>query len=99
MVATALTAGALVPAAALARPDINARGTVPVAAVVASDVGTPRPAPVVVVAPSSASGFDWGDATIGAGSVLALGLLIAGGGLLWSHRHHQAGPSGPVAAG
>jgi hypothetical protein len=40
------------------------------------------PAPV-------ATGFDWGDATIGAGGLLGLALLAAGGALFITHHRHS----------
>jgi hypothetical protein len=48
------------------------------------------------VAPSAASGsassgFDWGDAAIGAGAVVVLGLTGFGGFVLMDRRRHSAG--------
>ena len=48
--------------------------------------------PVVEVRDAAGSGFDWGDAGIGAGSVLALVLIGAGASVAVSHRRHH-GPS------
>jgi len=53
------------------------------------------PAARVVHASSTASGFDWGDAGIGAGGALALALLAVGAASSATHRRHRhAGPSG-----
>ena len=38
---------------------------------------------------SAADGFDWGDAAIGAGSILGLVLLIAGGGVAATRRRSE----------
>jgi hypothetical protein len=55
--------------------------------------------PVVrIVAPSASTGFDWGDASIGAGGALAIVLLIGGGTMLVLHRRHSAA-SGSIIAG
>jgi hypothetical protein len=54
----------------------------------------PVPSPVTVVR-TAADGFDWGDAGIGAGGVLAVVLLGAGGVLLVGQRR-GSGPS-PLA--
>jgi hypothetical protein len=42
----------------------------------------PTASQVTVERASSESGFDWGDAGIGAGAMLALSLVAVGGGLL-----------------
>jgi hypothetical protein len=47
----------------------------------AEQTGTPTP-----VAAASDSGFEWGDAGIGAGSMLALGGIAAGGYVLLRNR-------------
>lgn len=54
----------------------------------ASAADEPAP-PVRVVHVSSDSGFDWRDAEIGAGAVLALGLLGAGGTLAVRNRRRR----------
>jgi hypothetical protein len=79
ILATALTGAALIAPAAQARP-IDAPG-LPVAG-----SGSSAPAPVVShiaqQAASADSGFDWGDAGIGAGVTLSvLGLGVAATGL------------------
>jgi hypothetical protein len=43
------------------------------------------------------SGFDWGDAAIGAAAGLALTLLIVGGAMVLSHRRSPSGSSANVA--
>src|ERR1700761_4003026 len=85
-VALALGAGA---APAVARPfDLNANGSY----VLVPPSGTPAqarpaqtaPSPVVVHIDRS-SGFDWGDAAIGAAGGVALSIVAVGGGLAVSH--------------
>jgi hypothetical protein len=57
-----------------------------------TDVAAPEQAPVAAVAPRStprpvaSDGFDWGDAAIGAAGGLALLTIVAGVGVLGSHR-------------
>src|SRR6188472_3442183 len=54
----------------------------------------PRVTVVRVAQPSqvTSGGFDWGDAGIGAGGVLALVLIAVGGSLMVTHRRHR-GPA------
>ena len=51
----------------------------------------------IVATGSSAHGFDWGDAGIGAGGAIALVLLALGSAMLVTHRRgehlHSSGPS------
>jgi hypothetical protein len=62
-------------------------------------VGGARPTAAVEIVPAgSSSGFDWGDAGIGAGSVAALVLLALGGGLMVMHRRHGQAAKAPTAA-
>jgi hypothetical protein len=62
-------------------------------------VGGARPTAAVEIVPAgSSSGFDWGDAGIGAGSVAALVLLALGGGLMVMHRRHVHAAKAPTAA-
>jgi hypothetical protein len=60
---------------------VAAAATAPAAsAAPASDPINVRPQPIQVVqAPTVDNGFDWGDAGIGAGGVLAIALLSLGG--------------------
>jgi hypothetical protein len=89
--ATALTLAlaAIVPAAAAGRPV----GPDPSVA----SYATPQSPVVRITTP--ASGFDWGDAGIGAAGGLALAMLGVGGGLVISHhrprrtRNRMAQPS------
>jgi hypothetical protein len=74
--ALALALGAIVPAAATARPV----GPDPTGA----SFTIPQTPVVRITAP--ASGFDWGDAGIGAAGGLALAMLGVGGGLVISHQ-------------
>jgi hypothetical protein len=62
--------------------------------------GGVRPTAAVQIVPAgSSSGFDWGDAGIGAGSVAALVLLALGGGLMVMHRRHlHEAAKAPTAA-
>ena len=73
--ALALALGAIVPATATAKPV----GPDPSGA----SFATP-PSPVVRIT-TPASGFDWGDAGIGAAGGLAIAMLGVGGGLVISH--------------
>jgi len=74
--ALALALGAIVPATATARPV----GPDP------SGASFAIPQSPVVRITTPASGFDWGDAGIGAAGGLALALLGVGGGLVISHQ-------------
>jgi hypothetical protein len=87
MLALVLVVGAIAAPAALARteaPSFDISGS-------ASTPGT-APSVVRVVDVPTDSGFDWGDAAIGAGAAVALGMIAAGGAvatvnLRRSHRH------------
>jgi hypothetical protein len=74
--ALALALGAIVPAAASAKPV----GPDP------SGASFAMPQTPVVRITTPASGFDWGDAGIGAARGLALAMLGVGGGLVISHH-------------
>jgi hypothetical protein len=74
--ALALSLGAILPATATAKPV----GPDPSGA----SFAIPQTPVVRITAP--ASGFDWGDAGIGAAGGLALALLGVGGGLVISHQ-------------
>jgi hypothetical protein len=50
-----------------------------------TDVTAPVPAE-----PAGSSGFEWGDAAIGAGGALGLSLLFAGGAVAITRRHRGA---------
>ena len=60
----------------------------------------PRVTVVRVAQPSSSAGrgFDWGDAGIGAGGILALVLIGLGGALVVVHRRHGTTPRGPAVS-
>ena len=74
--ALALALGAIVPAAATAKPvGPDAAG---------ASFTVPQTPVVRIITP--ASGFDWGDAGIGAAGGLALSLLGVGGALVISHQ-------------
>ena len=53
----------------------------------------PAPAEIRVVSVDSNSGFDWGDAGIGAAAVLAVTMIGAGAVLTLSHRRAPHGPA------
>ena len=74
--ALALALGAILPATATAKPV----GPDP------SGASYAIPQTPVVRITTPASGFDWGDAGIGAAGGLALALLGVGGGLVISHQ-------------
>jgi ABC-type phosphate transport system substrate-binding protein len=107
--ALALIAAALtIPAAATARPiDVSSTGTAQAdqTTAAAQDQGAVTlrrdgskavagPTTAIPTAANSASGFDWGDAMIGAGGALTLVALIGLGGLSLRNRRHVA-PAAP----
>jgi hypothetical protein len=59
--------------------------------------GGPAEVQVVRVPSEAASGFDWGDAGIGAGAALAVTMIGLGGALALSTRRHRE-PSGQAVA-
>jgi hypothetical protein len=92
--ALALALGALAPAAAAARPQLDPGG--------ATHTQTQTSPIVRVIAPNS--GFDWGDAGIGAAgglalAILALAMLGLGGTLALSQRRprHPGSPPAPTS--
>jgi len=91
--ALVLVAAAIAAPAALARTDAPSFD-------ISGSASTPGTAPSVVrvVDVPTDSGFDWGDAAIGAGAAVALGMIAAGGAIATvnlrrSHRHGT--PSAP----
>jgi hypothetical protein len=87
--ALALTLGAIAPAAAAAKPigpDTN------------SFTATPAPATQIVRVTAPSSGFDWGDAGIGAAGGLALSMLGIGAALTITQRRprHPQRPAAPT---
>ena len=58
------------------------------------NAAAPRPPIVRVTAPSS--GFDWGDAGVGAGAMLALSMLGLSGVLAITRRRHRVASSSPA---
>ena len=85
--ALALALGAIAPAAASARYELNPPP--------AKTTQSSQPA-VQVVRVSAPGGFDWGDAGIGAAAGFGLSMLAIGGGLVITQR--RGSPSGPAAA-
>jgi hypothetical protein len=83
--AAALAVGAVAPAAASAMPP--------------PPDPPPSHHPVVFVEPSPQSGFDWGDAGIGAAGGLGLSLIAVGGGVLIARRHARHAQIPTPAAG
>jgi hypothetical protein len=77
--ALALALGAIAPAAASARQELNPPPT----------TTTPSQPPVQIVRVSAPGGFDWGDAGIGAAGALGLSTLAIGSGLVIAGRRHQ----------
>jgi hypothetical protein len=85
-----IVAAILVPAAS-ARP-IDQVG--PASLPVSSPRDASPPASQVEVVRTPSSGFDWGDAGIGAGAVFALTMIGVGGALVVSnHRHREESPA------
>ena len=74
----ALALGAFVPAAASARLELNPRPA----------RTTPSQPAVQIVRVSAPSGFDWGDAGIGAAGALGLSTLAIGSALVIAARRH-----------
>jgi hypothetical protein len=58
--------------------------------------GGPADVRVVRVPAPTASGFDWGDAGIGAGAALAVTMIGLGGALALSTRRHRAEQPAPT---
>lgn len=94
---TAHSAPAVVPAQDFRSPDSVDRGT----AVVPAQTGEPAVvssgASQPSVTPSTASGFDWGSAAIGAAGTIGL-LAVALGSGLALHRRRAPVPPPPVAS-
>ena len=82
-VTSALAAGAG-PASA-GQFNVNSSGGYVQLPPVPTHVGSPSVRPTVVRI-STGSGFDWGDAGIGAGAGIAISALLLGGGLMASQR-------------
>jgi hypothetical protein len=83
--ALALALGAIVPATATAARPVDSGG--------GGKVTLPQTPVVRITTP--ASGFDWGDAGIGAAGGLALAVLGVGGGLVVSQRRGRRGTTVP----
>ena len=84
--ALALALGAIAPATAAAARPVDSGG---------ASLTVPQSPVVRITTP--ASGFDWGDAGIGAAGGLALAILGVGGGLVISHqRPRRARPTATV---
>jgi hypothetical protein len=82
-----LALGAIVPAGASARLDLNPPQ--------ARTTPSSRPA-VEIVRVSAPGGFDWGDAGIGAAGALGLSMLAVGGrGVITARRQSTRRPSSP----
>lgn len=82
----ALAVAAIAAPAASARP-IDSVGYHPQPAATSSN---PAPAEVRVVEQQSGSGFDWGDAGIGAAAMFGVTMTGLGGLAVSSHRHRPA---------
>ncbi len=87
--ALVLIVAAILAPSASARP-IDQVGPASLPASSSTEASTPASQVEVVRAPSS--GFDWGDAGIGAGAVFALTMIGIGGALVVSNRHHREDP-------
>jgi hypothetical protein len=75
--ALALALGAIAPAVASARPNLDPPSR--------TTTQSPEPAVQIVRVPAG-GGFDWGDASIGAAGGLGLSMLALGGSLLITQR-------------
>jgi hypothetical protein len=78
--ALAVALGAIAPAQASARFELNPRPA----------TSTPPQPAIQIVRVSTPSGFDWGDASIGAAGALGLSMVAIGGGLLIAARRSRA---------
>ena len=76
-------AGKQAPASVYSRPD---KSLIPVTPAPAAEIAKTIAPPAVVRAQTAASGFDWGDAGIGAAGGLALAVFGLGGGLAVSQN-------------
>ena len=86
LLALALIVAAILAPSAAARP-IDQVGPASLAAPTPTRVSSP-PSQVQVVS-NSDSGFNWGDAGIGAGAVFALTMVGLGGALVIGNRRHH----------
>jgi hypothetical protein len=86
--ALTLALGAIAPTAALARFDLNPPP---------AKTTTSSQAAVQVVRVPAPSGFDWGDAGIGAAGGLALSMVGIGGALVISSQRRTRHPNSPPA--
>jgi hypothetical protein len=84
--ADSVPAGKQVPTSVYSRPD---KALIPVATQYGGAIEKAIAPPAVVRAQTPASGFDWGDAGIGAAGGLVLAMLGVGGGLAISHHRPQ----------
>lgn len=73
------------------RDAAEGRGTFNAPKVMVVKVRQPAPAPEPA---ATSTGIDWGDASIGAGGLLGLTLLAAGGSYALVHRRRQTSPTG-----
>jgi hypothetical protein len=71
------------PASVYSRPD---KAMIPITTPQSSDIATPAAPQAVVRVQAPNSGFDWGDAGIGAAGGVALAMLGVGGALVISHQ-------------
>jgi hypothetical protein len=95
--ALTLALGAIAPAAASARVDLNSPPAgFAINSPPAGATQSPQPAVQVVRVPAP-GGFDWGDAGIGAAGGLGLSMLAVGGGLVIAQRRERRS-SRPAAA-
>ena len=78
--ALAVALGAIAPAPASARFELNPRPA----------RSTPSQPAVQIVRVSAPGGFDWGDASIGAAGALGLSMVAIGGGLMIAARRTRA---------
>jgi hypothetical protein len=92
LLATALAVALIACPAASARTDAPTFG-------ISSAPGQPShyPTQLRVVEVSSASGFDWGDAAIGAGAAIALAMIAVGGAMASHRARHPRTATGPAA--
>ena len=77
------TAANQAPATVYSRPD---KSLIPVTTPYRDSTSRPASAPQVVQVQTPQSGFDWGDAGIGAAGGVALAMLGLGGALVITHR-------------
>ena len=90
LVSMVIVFGASVGSAVAGPFNVNKNGTyVQVPPTAGSQSTGAAVAPTIVRVTAGSAGFNWGDAAIGAGAIVAIVAVVLGGGLVVTeHRHH-----------